>query len=200
MFPFQISPSKPCVPFSSDMRATCPVYLILLTRPKSDEQYKSRSSSVDSPLPPPATSSAPHSRDTVLSFKLGGWHSNTNVHNRRLICVLCSGHDTVCCPCTGPEHFAVKAQISLSLSVPDCGWWGSSQEYAAFCIQPTRSAWLLWHWGSCKFAWVHRLITLSAEWGGYDIGHVHLVAAYCDHCSEYNEHLRQWALSNITLW
>jgi len=102
--------------------------------------------------------STPLPRQHVLSFKLRGGggtaiHMCTTAHS-----YLCSGHGTVCWPCTGPEHFAVK---SWNLSVPDCGWWGSSQEYTAFCIQPARSTWLLWHWGSCKFAWLHIRITLD---------------------------------------
>ena len=99
-----------------------------------------------------------------LKFQAGGRGGGAQQYKcaqpQTRICVLCSGHGSVCWPCTGPEHFAVKSW-NLSLSVPDCGWWGSSQEYTAFCIQHTRSTWLLWHWGSCKFAWLHTRITLD---------------------------------------
>ena len=116
--------------------------------------------------------STPLPRHHALSFKLGGWVRGVTpqykcAQRHTHICVL----DTTSCadPALDLNTLLWKAQISLSLSlslsVPDCGWWGSSQEYTAFCIQPTRTTWLLWHWGSCKFAWLHTSITLdTARW------------------------------------
>ena len=169
MVPFQIFHSEPCMQFSSDMRATCTVYLIQLNCPI----YIWWAVQVKKLLPhwtvPPSSRyflSSPFSRYQ----EGGGRRQQYNYALPRLISVFWTRHRVTRYVCTDVaqdlnsffSHFAVKSSdISLSVSVPDCGWWGSSQAYTAFCIQPARSTWLLWQWGSCKFAWLHTRITLD---------------------------------------
>ena len=144
--------------------------------------------------------STPLPRQHVLSFKLrGGGAAQQYIcaQPQTRICVL----DTA--PYADPARdlntLLWKAEISLFQTVDDGVPVKNTQHSASnllvqrdFCdIEDRVSS----HGCIYVLRW-----TLSAEWGGYDVWHVHLVAAYCDHCSEYQKHLRQWTLSNITLW